>query len=418
MERHVFDQNQPQGSMSLMNLRNTLRALFQGDFMPLRARASMILDDMEYSNDSTAQAVWSGTGITISKTTTKYEGNYALQAAIDATGNRTLSRSHNLDLSAFKYIKIWERCSATSSAIQFYLKDSSGNESYWDITTNGTADTWQEDTLDLSSPDSNNGTNATLSDITEWGFRGLDASTTYIFDTIKATCGLNVAIEGANIGSFYKQVYVGSQPLEITAKSSPSITPPSANPRIDILCIDSSGNLSWVTGTEASSPSPDWSSVDSSKMPICLVYCKTTMAKVVDYEDKDANPNEGYIYADVRPFLRLGIMTFLGLTDTPSSYSGQGGKAIRVNSGETALEFIDLSTLYCALTGNQTIDGIKTFNYIPVLPNSDPSSDNEATRKAYVDAIRAKNNIEVVIENRTSDPTSPATGRIWLRTDL
>jgi len=70
------------------------------------------------------------------------------------------------------------------------------------------------------------------------------------------------------------------------------------------------------------------------------------------------------------------------------------------------------------LTGDQTIDGIKTFTSIPVLPNSDPTSDNEATRKAYVDTIRAKNNIEVVIENRTSDPSSPATGRIWLRTDL
>ncbi|MGQ9688687.1 MAG: hypothetical protein ACUVXF_07890 [Desulfobaccales bacterium] len=31
--------------------------------------------------------------------------------------------------------------------------------------------------------------------------------------------------------------------------------------------------------------------------------------------------------------------TFLGLTDTPSSYSGQAGKTLRVNSGATALEF-------------------------------------------------------------------------------
>lgn len=33
------------------------------------------------------------------------------------------------------------------------------------------------------------------------------------------------------------------------------------------------------------------------------------------------------------------ISTFLGLTDTPDSYSGQSLKAVRVNSGETALEF-------------------------------------------------------------------------------
>jgi hypothetical protein len=35
-----------------------------------------------------------------------------------------------------------------------------------------------------------------------------------------------------------------------------------------------------------------------------------------------------------------GITTFLGLTDTPSSYTGQSGKIPAVNVGETALEFI------------------------------------------------------------------------------
>lgn len=34
-----------------------------------------------------------------------------------------------------------------------------------------------------------------------------------------------------------------------------------------------------------------------------------------------------------------GITTFLGLTDVPASYTGQGGKGVRVNSGATALEF-------------------------------------------------------------------------------
>lgn len=37
-----------------------------------------------------------------------------------------------------------------------------------------------------------------------------------------------------------------------------------------------------------------------------------------------------------------GATTFLGLTDTPSSYSGQANKIVQVNSGETALQFINL----------------------------------------------------------------------------
>ena len=34
-----------------------------------------------------------------------------------------------------------------------------------------------------------------------------------------------------------------------------------------------------------------------------------------------------------------GATAFTGLTDVPSSYSGQAGKAVRVNSGATGLEF-------------------------------------------------------------------------------
>jgi len=40
-------------------------------------------------------------------------------------------------------------------------------------------------------------------------------------------------------------------------------------------------------------------------------------------------------------------------------------------------------------TGNETIAGIKTFSSIPVLPASDPTTANQATRKSYVDAIGA-----------------------------
>lgn len=337
MERHIFDENQPAGSMSLMNLRNVLRALFQGDLMPLRPRASIILDDMEYSADAQAQAKWSGTGVTVTKTTTKQEGNYALQCVVDATGNRKVSKTQSLNLSAFKRVKIWERCSATSSAFQFYLRDGSGNESYWNLTSNGTANTFQQDDKDLTVPDSNNGANASLASITEWGFLGLDASATYIFDTDRVTCGLNVAVEAGLIASFYQQVYVGQSRISFAGGSSPTITPPTTNPRIDLLVMNSSGTLSWVTGTEASSPAEPTFPTD--KIPVCLIYCKATMAKVVDYEDKDANPNEAYIYKDVRPLLNLALNTFLQLTDTPSSYAGQAGKAVVVKSTEDQLEF-------------------------------------------------------------------------------
>jgi hypothetical protein len=38
------------------------------------------------------------------------------------------------------------------------------------------------------------------------------------------------------------------------------------------------------------------------------------------------------------------------------------------------------------LTTDQTIAGVKTFSSIPVLPESDPTTDNQAVRKAYADS--------------------------------
>jgi hypothetical protein len=49
-----------------------------------------------------------------------------------------------------------------------------------------------------------------------------------------------------------------------------------------------------------------------------------------------------------------GSTTFTGLTDAPDSYSGQAGKALRVNSGETSLEFYNPSSS----------GGIKPYNIL------------------------------------------------------
>lgn len=42
-----------------------------------------------------------------------------------------------------------------------------------------------------------------------------------------------------------------------------------------------------------------------------------------------------------------------------------------------------------ALSGDQTVAGIKTYSAIPVLPASNPTTANQAARKAYVDAYFA-----------------------------
>ena len=67
--------------------------------------------------------------------------------------------------------------------------------------------------------------------------------------------------------------------------------------------------------------------------------------------------------------------------------NGQTADADDINAELSALAS-DISALDSAavkLTGNQTLQGVKTFSSIPVLPASDPTTDNQAARKAYID---------------------------------
>jgi len=38
-------------------------------------------------------------------------------------------------------------------------------------------------------------------------------------------------------------------------------------------------------------------------------------------------------------------------------------------------------------TGDQSIDDVKTFTSVPVLPASDPTTSNQAVRKSYADSL-------------------------------
>jgi len=75
-----------------------------------------------------------------------------------------------------------------------------------------------------------------------------------------------------------------------------------------------------------------------------------------------------------------GALTGLSDDDHPQ-YLLTTGKA----ADSDKLDGID-STGFVQTSGNQTVDGIKTFSAIPILPSSNPTSDNQAARKAYVDS--------------------------------
>lgn len=75
-----------------------------------------------------------------------------------------------------------------------------------------------------------------------------------------------------------------------------------------------------------------------------------------------------------------GALTGLGDDDHPQ-YLLTSGKAADADK----LDNID-STGFVQTSGNQSVDGTKTFSSIPVLPATNPTTANQAVRKGFADA--------------------------------
>lgn len=60
----------------------------------------------------------------------------------------------------------------------------------------------------------------------------------------------------------------------------------------------------------------------------------------------------------------------------------------KIPSQKAVKTYADARKAECVqLTGDQTIAGVKTLSSIPILPASDPTTDNQAVRKAYIDNV-------------------------------
>ena len=84
--------------------------------------------------------------------------------------------------------------------------------------------------------------------------------------------------------------------------STPTVTAPSSYPRIDLLTIDSSGTLAWVTGTENASPVVP--TYPLNKIVLCELYNVTTETAL--YNNSNQQAGQGYISNDTRPFILVG----------------------------------------------------------------------------------------------------------------
>jgi hypothetical protein len=96
-------------------------------------------------------------------------------------------------------------------------------------------------------------------------------------------------------------VYVNGTRVIFNGGSTPLVSAPSANPRIDVLTIDNSGTLAWTVGTENASPSAP--SYPADKVPLCELY--NVVGETALYDNGNQIAAQGYIYNDVRPIIGL-----------------------------------------------------------------------------------------------------------------
>lgn len=66
-------------------------------------------------------------------------------------------------------------------------------------------------------------------------------------------------------------------------------------------------------------------------------------------------------------------------------YDTSSGKAVLKLHNGTSWIVVDFGAANVKVTGNQTIDGIKTFTSFPVTPSSEPTSNYQVANKKYVD---------------------------------
>ena len=120
---------------------------------------------------------------------------------------------------------------------------------------------------------------------------------------------LSIMVRGRDASSYFNNIYYGQNAdnhLAFNSGDSPSMAAPSASPRIDIVYVTPSGDIKIQTGTEAATPTlPALAPSGDTRLPICAIWHKKSETKIVNFEDKDSNTGDGYIYQDLRPFFRF-----------------------------------------------------------------------------------------------------------------
>lgn len=134
---------------------------------------------------------------------------------------------------------------------------------------------------------------------------------------------------GANLRIYIEtgSYYIAQNKYTFAGGQSPLFVAPVSNPRIDIVTIDTSGTVAITQGTESATPVAP--ATPAGKLAICTVYLRVGTTAIYDTNQG----SNGYIYADLRPFL-----------SNPSGSSGINDAVITYDSLERISTILDNET--------------------------------------------------------------------------
>ena len=160
--------------------------------------------------------------------------------------------------------------------------------------------------------------------------------------------------------------------------------------------------------------SQEWNQIEFLRTSLLELIDKTGILgwnDLVDYDEGHAYviASDGLIYSKIQDSGPDGV----GAKDPVSQPTFWALAVPDVSEFATETFVTDLDDENVKKTGAQTVTGVKTFSSIIVLPSSNPTSNNQATRKKYVDDLDTANvklsgaqNIDGV-KNFTSIPEGP-----------
>ena len=123
--------------------------------------------------------------------------------------------------------------------------------------------------------------------------------------------------------------------LHITRGSGAPVAAPT---QIGEHYVDTTNKIHYLS-VGLSTPS-DWVQVGSGSSAISFLNLTDTPSTYAGSANKQLYVNSNATGVDFRVPPTPGATNFLGLTDTPTTYAGQGGKRVQVNAAQTALEFV------------------------------------------------------------------------------